>query len=126
MRRRPGPRQPSKDSGAREDEDSAVLAVDGVEGGKQAKDDLARTRAKVEAAGTVGTTRAEITLGDSGAGGTVRTGSEGAGADEDASDGAAEKDNAEEKDILSLRPKNRVEAEGMLMPFAEAVGRIRS
>ena len=112
----PGPRQPSKDSGAREDEDTAGLAVDGVEGGKQAKDDLARTRAKVEVVGSVGTTQAEITLGDI-AGGTVGTGSEGAGADENASDGAAEKDNAEEKDMLGLRPKNRVEAEGMLMPF---------
>jgi|GEM_PF-3250998 hypothetical protein len=99
--KRPGPQKPKKESGERSDTKtgSAELeAVERVKSGQQAADE----------AGGVGA-----------AGGTVGTGSAGAGAGENASDGAAEagEDNTEEMDILSLRPKNRNEAERMLMPF---------
>jgi hypothetical protein len=112
--KRPGPQKPKQESGERSDikaGGAGLEAIERVEGGKLA--------AELET-GSKGSEAADGERFDEAAGGTVATDSEGAGAGEDARDGAAGEDNAVEKDILSLRPKNRVEAEGILMPFANS------
>lgn len=108
-----GPQKPKKESGERSDikaGGAGLEAIERVEGGKLAAE---------PEAGSSGSEAADDEGGGEAAGGTVGTGSERAGAAEGGDSAVAEAgENARDgADVLSLRPKNRKEAEAMLMPF---------